>query len=322
MEYGTRDGTAEEPQQARRVLVTNNHLVQPGGSETWAYTVAHELLRRGHEVVVFTLDLGAFAEHFECPVVTEVTGAFDLALVSHNSCMEAAKQVAARTILTSHGVYPDLEQPVPGADRYVAVSEEVLEHLQYLGFEASLIANPVDCDRFSPAEPIRSEIGTVLSLCQGAEAERLIADLCAMDGFELLTLGEGPRVFDVEKLMGQADLVVGLGRTVMEAMASGRAALVLDSRSYTPYRMDGIVLPDTADEMLRCNFSGRRFQLSPTPEMVAAEIESYSADMGTWNREWALRTVECRLQVDKYLELGASIPTSVWSAQQASGSGR
>ena len=37
----------------QRILLTNNHLVQPGGSETWTLTVATELVRRGHDVVVY-----------------------------------------------------------------------------------------------------------------------------------------------------------------------------------------------------------------------------------------------------------------------------
>jgi SAM-dependent methyltransferase len=290
-----------------RILLTNNHLVQPGGSETWTYTVAQELLRRGFDVTVLALERGPFAGRFECPVVGEVEGVFDLALVNHNSCMDAALLVAERTIVTCHGVYPDLEQPVPGADLYVAVSEEVLENLQYLGFDGLLIANPVDCTRFAPTMTINSEIRTVLSLCQGEQAEKLIVDLCAAQDLELLSPGGDGRVFDVETLMQQADLVVGLGRTVMEAMACGRAALVLDSRSYSPYLMDGMVRPENADEMLRCNFSGRRFQRLVTEEDVAAEIGLYTATMGEWNRQWALRTVESRQQVDRYLELAGGI---------------
>jgi hypothetical protein len=204
-------------------------------------------------------------------------------------------------------VYPELEQPVLGADRYVAVSEEVQEHVRLLGFDASVISNPVDCVRFAPTEPASPQIRSVLSLCQGEEAGRLVADLCASNGFSLLTTGEHGRVFDVEELMRQADVVVGLGRTVLEAMACGRAALVLDSRPYTPYLMDGIVVAGTADEMMRCNFSGRRYQRPVTQESVAAELADYAADMGEWNRQWALRCVESRQQVGRYLELAQQI---------------
>jgi glycosyltransferase involved in cell wall biosynthesis len=137
----------------RRILLASNHLVQPGGSETWTLTVAAELIRREYEVVVYSPQVGPFAEAFPCRVVGEVRGKFDLGLVNHNTCIEVARSACRKVIMTCHGTFPPLEQPVSGADRYVAISEEVLAHLKSLGYDATVIWNPIDCEIFSPTRP-------------------------------------------------------------------------------------------------------------------------------------------------------------------------
>ena len=40
------------------ILLTNISLAKPGGSETFTYTMAKELISRGHNVYVFTFKKG------------------------------------------------------------------------------------------------------------------------------------------------------------------------------------------------------------------------------------------------------------------------
>ena len=291
----------------RRILLTNNHLVQPGGSETWTLTVATELVRRGYEVIVYSLDIGPFAEAFPCPVVREVAGTFDLGLVNHNSCIPAAREACRTVIMTCHGTFPPLEQPVLGADHYVAISEEVHAHLERQGFSATIIRNPIDCEVFSPTNRVGEKLGTILSLCQGALANQLLAALCEREGWALRTIDDGHRELGIEKLVNEADLVVGLGRSAMEAMACGRPVLVFDSRSYTPYAMDGIVTEHNVDELIECNLSGRRFRLEATIDSVAAQLERYDPALGDFGRSFALANLEVGRQVDAYLDLATSV---------------
>jgi len=296
-----------------RILLTNNHLVQPGGSETWTLTVATELVRRGHEAVVFAPESGPFAETFPCPVVDAETlaglGTFDLALVNHNSTFSAARAVAPTLIMTCHGTYPPLEQPVPRADAYVAISEEVQSHMGDMGYPATVIRNPIDCSVFAPTSPIRPSIERVLSLCQGEPANQLLAQVCERQDWSLRTIANEKRELGIERLLNDADLVVGLGRSAMEAMACGRAVLVLDSRSYTPYAMDGLVTPDNVWSLLRCNMSGRRLCLEATVDTVEAQLAGYDAALGEFGHEFARATFDVNQQVDAYLELAQGIET-------------
>ena len=57
-----------------RVLMTNHFFYRPGGSETWTLTVARELERRGHQVEVFAMQPGLFAEASRLPMVTSPEG--------------------------------------------------------------------------------------------------------------------------------------------------------------------------------------------------------------------------------------------------------
>ena len=41
-----------------KILLTNQHLFRPGGSETACYTLAIELISKGHEVHVYTPNKG------------------------------------------------------------------------------------------------------------------------------------------------------------------------------------------------------------------------------------------------------------------------
>jgi glycosyltransferase involved in cell wall biosynthesis len=306
----------------QRILLTNNHLVQPGGSETWTLTVSRELVRRGHEVYVYAREIGPLAKAFPCPVVRNVPGEFDVGLVNHNSCLKAARPACGTVVMTCHGTHPELEQPVPGADRYVAISEEVQAHLRCLGFDSTLIRNPIDCSLFAPRRRPEKRLRRVLSLCQGQAANDLLEAVCRREGWRLRTVDDGHRRLGVEKLMNAADLVVGLGRSAMEGMACGRPVLVMDSRSYTAYAMDGRVTPDNVWPLLECNLSGRRFKLPVTEDEVAAQLAAYDRGLGDFCRLFTLENFRAERQVDEYLRLASSaaVPQEEPAARRATAS--
>ena len=195
-------------------------------------------------------------------------------MANHNSCLQAAVAHSSKTIMTCHGVYPDLEQPAAGANRYVAVSEEVQDHLWHAGFQSTLVRNPIDCARFSSVTAIAPSLRRVLSLCQGEGANLLVEQACRSLGVEFISIN-GDRMYSPEALMQEVDVVVGLGRTAIEAMACGRAVLVLDSREYSPAFMDGMVTESNLREFARSNFSGRARRITPTLEAVLEELSLY-----------------------------------------------
>ncbi|HDZ85462.1 MAG TPA: glycosyltransferase [Candidatus Moranbacteria bacterium] len=294
------------------ILLTNNHLFGLGGSETYLYAMAKELHKRGHNIEIFTLNPGPVAarmEEFATTVTTEPKAEYDLILINHKTCLERLKNTTGFKVFTSHGIYPELEQPEIGANAYVGISEEVVDHIIKKSFKAKLIRNGIDCHRFSPTKQINKNLVSVLSLCQREEATKKLKEACEFLGlqFNSVPTDREKRVWNIEELINNADLVVGLGRGAYEAMACGRAVIIYDERSYDSIQgADGIVIPDNADEVAKNNFSGRRFKKKFTVHNLIAEMEKYDPVMGEFNRKYALENFNIEKQVDKYLELYAN----------------
>jgi len=284
-----------------KVLFCTNHLDRLGGSETFSYTMVTTLRKMGHEVDVFTLMPGMVSDALGGAKQTLDTR-YDLILVNHTTCMSFLDNagIQGKRIMTCHGIFPEIEQPVAGAQEYVAISEEVQEHLAKLGFPSVVIRNGVDCDRFKPKEYI-GELCTVLSLCQGDEANWMVEEACKILGLEFHKFDE--RVFNVEEKINDAEIVFSLGRGVYETMACARVPIVFDTRPYTQPYADGMVQMDRIADMVKNNCSGRRFKKTWTVEDIVAEIGLYKPEMGFENRNYALKHFNARLQAEAYLAL-------------------
>ena len=137
------------------ILLTNHSLDFRGGSETWIITMFNHLSII-HNVDVFTalgntLTKTSFNKNKH----------YDLVLINHSSCMKAIAgwNIDIR-IFTCHGVIPNLERPIAGANAYVAISEETQLHSRRCGFNARIIRNPIDPVRFkySPANKTLQKI--------------------------------------------------------------------------------------------------------------------------------------------------------------------
>ena len=291
-----------------KILLTNNHLKRFGGSETFTYTMAKELTERGHDVSVFTLSKGDVSDMIAefCKVVDCPESLYDLILINHNSCLNRLTGVSGFKIFTSHGIYPELEQPVEGADKYVSISEEVHNHLQNKGFDSTVIHNGIDCRRFSPRVQINDSVKKILSLCQGEEARKLLGEACKELGIDIEYVGYPQNAtFNVPEKINESDLVVGLGRSAYEALACGRAVIVYDTRVYNDKikTADGIVSEGNIAELIKNNLSGRRYQLDWKVEDIINEIKKYNPQMSLFNRRYALENLNVEKQVDKYLAL-------------------
>ncbi|MBN2841227.1 MAG: hypothetical protein JXP37_09770 [Coriobacteriia bacterium] len=218
-----------------------------------------------------------------------------------------------RAVFTSHGIYPDLEQPVPGADHYVAVSEEVASHLSMRGYNAAVIRNAIDTDEYCAGPPVSPSLSRVLSLCQGEGAAYQVSVACVRLGIEYRVGGLGiSRADDLLAEMHWADCVVGLGRTALEAMSAGRAALILDSRTYMEPATDGMVTWENLDALAAHNFSGRAMRMRPTVNTIISEMECYSPEMGPQNRGLIMERFSVGAAWREYERLAVS---QAWSAE-------
>lgn len=284
-----------------KILCCTNHLDRLGGSETFTYTLVTTLRKMGHEVDVFTLMPGLVSDALGGAKET-LEKSYNLILVNHTTCMSFLdnSRIEGKRIMTCHGIFPEIEQPVAGASEYVSISEEVQDHLAKLGFPSEIIRNGIDCERFTPKTYI-GPLKKVLSLCQGEEANWMIEQACSKLGLEFEKLEE--RVFNVEEKINDAEVVFSLGRGVYETMACGRVPIIFDTRPYTPSYADGMVQMDRIADMVKNNCSGRRFKKTWAVDDIVAEIGLYKPEMGFENRNYALKHFNARLQVEAYLAL-------------------
>lgn len=289
------------------ILLTNSHLELPAGSEMWIKIISLELIKRGHDITIFTFKKGKLAERMErfgLKITDTFDGdkKFDLALINHNNCLDLVRTKRKNSyplLFTSHGPIDGLEKPVGGADYYFAVSEEVQERCKSLGFEAEIIRNPIDSETFNIVKPINEKICNILALSHHKDVQKQIRRLGRKLKAKVIFLGHkmGNISWEVQNEINSVDLVVTLGRGCLEAMACGRNVIV-----YGAFGADGYVDNNSILEFRKFNCSGRRYgkDFSRIKDFVK-ETTKYQLKQGEYNREYIIENNDVKNIVDKYL---------------------
>lgn len=277
-----------------KILLTNNHLERTGGTETWTYTMSEVLTKLGHEVEVFTIMKGDFAEHFNVPVFTKVSdlGEYDRILVNHNSCLDLLKEIKGYKVFTCHGTTPALEQPINGADAYVAVSELTLEHTKQ--WNPTLIRNGIDIERFKPTKPLR-KIPHILVISDWVQPYEKIQSLNPKTDW----IGKHNARFDMENVIAEYDIIVSIGRGRYEAMSSGKVCLAYDERPYIGPSSQGLVTPQNIDTVVKQDYWNDG--IYPTIEHLQEELSKYDTSLGEWGREYIINNFNAYKLANTYL---------------------
>ena len=104
---------------------------------------------------------------------------------------------------------------------------------------------------------------------------------------------------DIWEETNRAEVVVGLGRSAIEGLASGCGVVAADHRPYQAAMSDGVVTRSTHDMLSAYNFSGRYSRTKITPEILRIQIE-YALQKND-SRYLALMHHDIRDKADKYL---------------------
>lgn len=288
-----------------KILIATNHLEKIGGTESFTYALASSLKKQGFDVEYFCIQTGSVAERIEALGVPFMSRKrYDLILVNHNTVVD--RLCGKGTIIqTCHGVIPMIEQPSRYADIHVGVSNEVTSHLKQLGFQATTMWNGIDCDRFIPSSELHDTLTTVLSLCQSETAHEAIKSCC--DKLHVTFLRADKKmddVWSVEALINRADLVVGIGRSLYDAMSCGRAILSFDIRDYNKQTSGyGYLSSDNIERAMSDNCVNRHTETPLTLTDLERELQKYSKNDGDFFRQFALRNLNMDIQVQKYIQL-------------------
>lgn len=281
-----------------KILITNLWLDGFAGTESWCYAMASELIKRGHTVDVYTPITGKIFKEFEKLGVKLVSeGVYDLILDNHNQTNLV--KFKGFVIHTCHGIIKE-ESPMKGAVN-IAVSKKSAEKWNC----PIIIPNSIDTNRFCCKKPLHSYIEKILSLCKSDTANDMLKQICHAIGVELEYM-YGKEVFNIEDKINEADLVVGVGRSLLDAMSCGRPVVSFDDRFYYETRMmgHGYLTPDKFKYQELDNFTGNSLKKSFNKLELAKEIfEKYNTKDGEINRQYILDNLSIEKAVDKYLEI-------------------
>ena len=272
-----------------KILLATFSLERRAGSETWTMTMFHQLKKMGHTVDVFVKSNdGNNLIDATCDKNTK----YDIAIINHNVCLtDLATWDIKRRIFTSHGPTTELEQPVHGADVYVAVSEEVQENLTVKGFSSIVIRNPINTEDFSQVKPSKT-LKKILWMNNRKPTDEMI--IPASEGYEYRTQW-GWRS-DVKENIQWADLVITSGRGVYEALSCGKNAMVVNWCG-----CDGMVTEKTILEFKKKNCSGRTVGAFWPPERIREEFSKYDVNRNL--RPYILENNNIATIARRYLDL-------------------
>lgn len=228
-----------------RVLLTNAALAERGGTELFLRDVATGLLDRGHAPVAFSPRLGEIAEDLrQCgvPVVDDLAAIGEVPDVIHgHHHLETAAALlhfpTVPAINFCHGWIAWLETPLvlPRVRLHVAVDETtrdriVLEH-GVPPERVRTLRNFVDTERFRARPPLPERPRRALLMSNFAAEHNYVPpvrEACRRAGiaFDAIGSGVGNPCKRPETVLADYDIVFGVGRSALEALAVGTAVIL------------------------------------------------------------------------------------------------
>ena len=293
-----------------RIVLATHTFDQVGGSETYLLTVAEQLQRLGHGVTVYALALGKMAElarargvevapegpdlGTECDVIVSQDG-----VVAHELADRFPK---APQVFVCHSTLYDLQLPplAPGVvSAVIALSDRVERRMRAMdvNFRVLRLRQPIDVERLMPRGAPRERPRRALllgnHLC--GEGRDILVEAWSAMGIEVVQLGLPTTVtLHPEEDIARADIVVGKGRAILDAMSCGRPAYVYDA-----FGTDGWVTPETYPLMEADAFAGQALPRVADRELLRRDLSQYDRRMGQANREIITKHHQARMHADQ-----------------------
>ncbi|MFL5873307.1 MAG: glycosyltransferase [Solirubrobacterales bacterium] len=294
-----------------RVLLALNSL-GIGGTETYVFTVAEHLDRLAHEPVIYAAEPGRGAQvaderGLEVIGSRELGDDFDVALVQDAAVgYEVAERCPrARSVFVAHSESFDPQSPPQLAgtvDLQVAMNDRVERRLRAFaaGCEIVRLRQPIDTDRFKSPRPLPAKPKRALVLSNNPMVDRqaMLEEACSEAGLELVRAGgNGRQTNDPRVAIMAADVVIGLGRGILEAMACGRAAFVYDWSGG-----EGWVTPTSYPKIEADGFAGRGETIFDAAGLAEA-LAGYDHSMGAVNRDLVVAHHRANVHVQELVEI-------------------
>ena len=271
-----------------RILITNIILAERTGTEVVTLELARGLTRRGHQVAVFTPEMGPSAASLAADGIVVSNRIEDLPFkpdIIHGHHNLAVAPALARypdvpALFVTHDAVQACDSPLlsPQIVRFFAVDEvrrqRALREAAAQTTRVDILPNAVDLERFKPrsALPDRPQRALLLAK-QGNHIEAVQATANAAGlALDELGLAVGRVVDDLDVRLANYDLVFTSGRMAMEALAVGCAVVVCDGAG-----LAGLATTDQVDAWRHANFGRQILTRTPTVEALSAEMARYNA---------------------------------------------
>lgn len=321
------------------ILLANTTLSFLGGSETWTMTLALELKNQGHNVRLFSPELGIISDKlakeglksfnemktsdkprpFSFILEEAIVHEYDVIIANHNHVVKYLREVFPRTpiISTIHGIIHEAEgQMAPehpaldsGVNQFVAVSEEVQELLKTrYNIDSKIVRNFFDLKKFDMKEPNATpkQFFVNTNYADGNSDEiQVIREVAKHFEAKLTAVGMNfSPTLDIKKALEDSDVVFGMGRSVLEGVASGRLGIV-----HGRWGTGGVINESNINEIRSCNFSGRNSNgvLFTVEEMIKAIEENYNPANLTWGKTYMKQNHNVILGADEYIRMAREL---------------
>lgn len=268
-----------------KVLLTNHSLGNYTGSESWMYAMATQL-SKSQDVSVYTNVRGRMSEKLSDYMVEDCNGDYDLALVNHVTTYDL---VHCPKIFTSHSTIHEIERPP--CKKFVGVNERIAQG-------NTVIRNGIDCKRFKPTK-VNKKLENILYLSNPAYSggRPFMEEACK--GYNLITLDE--QVFDIEKYIDKADLVISMARGALEAMACGKNVIYGDFRRdwMKAFKSKGMITKENFD-VFKTGYATTTMKRM-TPADLREEFKKYDSKRGEWLRQQVEEDFNIEKTAEEYL---------------------
>lgn len=306
-----------------RILITNNTLDGRAGSELYVRDLAIALMKRGHQPIAYSTQLGEVAEELRratIPVISDLHALSTPPDIIHGQHhLDAVTAMLHFPLVPAlyicHGWLPWEEHPpvLPGIRRYVAVDDLCRERLATTsGIDPESIEvlyNFADMQRFQLRAPLPAAPRSALVFSNYANGEASIAPIrnaCLRAGIEQVDIigsGMGKSAAEPAQLLGQYDLVFAKARAAIEAMASGCAVIVADQVG-----LASMVDTQNVAALRNLNFGVRTMQRERlTEEAVFREIQRYDADDARQVSLWIRQEADMERTVDRWQDIYSEV---------------
>lgn len=297
-----------------RLLLASDNLENPGGSETYLLTLGAHLQRLGHDVFVVPGPghRASLAQHRGLQILTgpgELDVPPDRAIVQDAvvSGEVAGAWPTVPQLFVSHSAIHDLQLPgaVPSAvAAVVALNDRVADRVRASAGDIPVhrLTQPVDVGHFTLGPPPAPRPRRLLLFGNNKATWRSAAleAECAERGIEVQRIGAaaGNMIVDPVRELRAADIVVGYGRCILEAMACGRTAFVFDR-----FGSDGWLDADSYASLESVGFNGSAGRDVPGRDEWRDALDRYDPATGAVGHDLAYRHHDARKHTEAILDL-------------------